>query len=502
MPSFDLDAPQLGEHVWHSFTADGTIPEVALAHRARIEAAVARYLPGFDWSAGRLLEVGAYRHYTAHLLAADRGIEAVVTDIVATSLRDGTTQARANNVTGKAVMVVADYHDFPFSDDCFDIVFVASSVHHTRHPEQVLREMMRVLKPGGILLLANEPCARICCFHAFQTNREGSLTPYEAGLHAKGLLPTLSSPFWGARAEQLFGMVENDRIPLSLYMTELAAQGSMLERKLTPFGLIGPFEKELLRVPGKGPRRREAVTALLRSVVERATDGHGERERLLDYRLPTECDVHLLAGRVCNMLERRPRFAPAAEWEAEMFGSALSAIVRKHGKATGETVPMFRREMAFEEDGLVRERIDAQSVASHLGNGLLPDIHSSASASALAQWFAPDDWQWEREQHGAVSMVNRGPRVRVQVEANATRTILLMRYYAVVRNNQRYRVRVWGAGALLDDQVVVIEESRLMRAWLPAGCAEIVIELCDLDGAVAAPMPQIRVGVFQLFAGR
>lgn len=50
-------------------------------------------------------------------------------------------------------IVQADAHNLPFADDSFDIVPCASTFHYFSHPDVVLDEVRRVLRPGGRLVL-------------------------------------------------------------------------------------------------------------------------------------------------------------------------------------------------------------------------------------------------------------------------------------------------------------------------------------------------------------
>lgn len=50
-------------------------------------------------------------------------------------------------------LVHADAHKIPFSDNSFDVVTCTEVLEHVIGPEKVLREIKRVLKPGGIAII-------------------------------------------------------------------------------------------------------------------------------------------------------------------------------------------------------------------------------------------------------------------------------------------------------------------------------------------------------------
>ena len=55
----------------------------------------------------------------------------------------------------KATFRVADAENLPFDENSFDIIVCNASFHHYIHPQTVLKEMHRVLKKGGRLLIGD-----------------------------------------------------------------------------------------------------------------------------------------------------------------------------------------------------------------------------------------------------------------------------------------------------------------------------------------------------------
>jgi ubiquinone/menaquinone biosynthesis C-methylase UbiE len=52
-----------------------------------------------------------------------------------------------------AEIKVADAEHIPYEDNFFDVLICNASFHHYPHPEEVLKEMKRILKKGGQLLI-------------------------------------------------------------------------------------------------------------------------------------------------------------------------------------------------------------------------------------------------------------------------------------------------------------------------------------------------------------
>jgi ubiquinone/menaquinone biosynthesis C-methylase UbiE len=61
--------------------------------------------------------------------------------------------AKLNGGRDRVHLIAGDSEHLPFADRSFDLVTCANSFHHYPHQEAVVREMFRVLRPGGRLLL-------------------------------------------------------------------------------------------------------------------------------------------------------------------------------------------------------------------------------------------------------------------------------------------------------------------------------------------------------------
>jgi ubiquinone/menaquinone biosynthesis C-methylase UbiE len=108
------------------------------------------------WPYGPSLEIGAGTgFFSLNLHQAGALSQPHVTD-----LSPGMVAAACRNAAGLGIDVegtVADVESLPFEDESFDLVLGHAVLHHVPDVETGFREMLRVLRPGGRLVICGEP---------------------------------------------------------------------------------------------------------------------------------------------------------------------------------------------------------------------------------------------------------------------------------------------------------------------------------------------------------
>jgi SAM-dependent methyltransferase len=102
-------------------------------------------------STDRVLDVATGTGHTAFAFSPHVR-EVIATDITPEMLNEG-ERLKAERGIRNVEFRIADAHDLPFDDESFDIVTCRRAAHHFVDIRRALREMRRVLRPGGRLVI-------------------------------------------------------------------------------------------------------------------------------------------------------------------------------------------------------------------------------------------------------------------------------------------------------------------------------------------------------------
>ena len=100
-----------------------------------------------------ILDIATGTGDLAILFSSTSAQEIIGLDISQGMLEIGKQKIQAKNLNDKIQMVLGDGENIPYANDYFDVITVAYGVRNFENLERGLGEILRVLKPGGQLLI-------------------------------------------------------------------------------------------------------------------------------------------------------------------------------------------------------------------------------------------------------------------------------------------------------------------------------------------------------------
>ena len=136
---------------------DGVREPVVASDEATLLPLFARSLAGTRQP--RVLDVATGTGRVPLLLASQPWFDGLVEgiDIAPAMLREAEAKLRARRLLGRVALREGEAGALPWSDESFDMATCLEALEFFPRPRQALRELARVLRPGGALLISKYP---------------------------------------------------------------------------------------------------------------------------------------------------------------------------------------------------------------------------------------------------------------------------------------------------------------------------------------------------------
>jgi sarcosine/dimethylglycine N-methyltransferase len=167
---------------------------IAVASRRTVET-MAQLLPdpSADW---RILDIGSGYGGAARYLAQTWGCRVTALNLSEVENQRNRQLCQQQGLAEQIDVVDGSFEQIPCENAQFDLVWSQDAILHSGDREQVLREVVRVLKPGGIFIFTDPMQSDSC--------PEGVLQPILDRIH----LTSLGSPGFYRQTAQALGLIE------------------------------------------------------------------------------------------------------------------------------------------------------------------------------------------------------------------------------------------------------------------------------------------------------
>jgi SAM-dependent methyltransferase len=201
---------------FHNFASLGE-PERALAayadenmRRGSILRANLDFIPSLT----PFLEVGANAGHTSYMLSNEFQADGFALDLSADALRHGQFLREAWRLERAPILTAGDATHLPYRDNSLAFVMSFQTLSQFLDVESVVREVHRVLAPGGVFYFAEEPVRRQMTLRLHRAPYPDRMKPMEKWFYESGLLDFVAMDVIGADQEESFGIRQNHRFGL------------------------------------------------------------------------------------------------------------------------------------------------------------------------------------------------------------------------------------------------------------------------------------------------
>lgn len=210
---------QLGEVSYRRGASFGE-PEKAMEdvrERIAVRRGVFEHFRNVGLLQGPFLEIGAGVSQTALLLRNEFGLDGAATDISLHALDAAEEIASRLGYAELPLRICCDARWLPFQDKAFRLTYCFQTLHHFADPGPILKEVQRVLAPGGYFYLSEEPIRRWLCLNLYRCERLEDLQGFDKWLYDTGLLRYVAEAYVGSKPESTWGIMENQSISLAYW---------------------------------------------------------------------------------------------------------------------------------------------------------------------------------------------------------------------------------------------------------------------------------------------
>lgn len=135
------------------------------------------------------LEIGAETGINSLILAGDLNAAGLALDISRDALAAMPDYAARLHVAALPQRVWADAYSLPLRNDSLALAVCWGALHHLADPRPALAEVRRILAPGGLLLIGDEPVRRRLSLHLGRTRDYQTLSAAARWLVRRQILP-------------------------------------------------------------------------------------------------------------------------------------------------------------------------------------------------------------------------------------------------------------------------------------------------------------------------